>query len=148
MAATQLIIRALYSVRDMVTPALAEGINLLLYIPVSIGLAHLLGAPGLAAALTERLTPAREGCRPAPPSGGAIGRLGPGRAAGARNGKTHRPHPASAVGHWLRQVRLRSCCLSIGAQSPWGKRPLSRRRGDREKGDALPYQQNNGRRAR
>jgi len=62
MAATQLIIRALYSLRDMVTPALAEGINLLLYIPVSIGLAHLLGAPGLAAALTERLAPAQDGC--------------------------------------------------------------------------------------
>ena len=49
-AATQLFIGALYSVRDMVTPALAEGVNLLLYIPVSIGLAHLFGAPGLAAA--------------------------------------------------------------------------------------------------
>lgn len=58
----------------------------------------------------------------------------------ATNGKTHRRHPASAVGRWLRQVRLRSCCLSTGALSPWGKRPLSRRRGDREKGDALPYQ--------
>jgi putative peptidoglycan lipid II flippase len=50
MAATQLFIRALYSVRDMVTPALAEGVNLLLYIPVSIGLAGLFQAPGLAAA--------------------------------------------------------------------------------------------------
>jgi putative peptidoglycan lipid II flippase len=50
MAATQLLIRALYSVRDMVTPAFAEGVNLLLYIPVGIGLAHLFGAPGLAAA--------------------------------------------------------------------------------------------------
>ena len=60
--------------------------------------------------------------------------------AGATNGKTHRRHPASAVGRWLRQVRLRSCCLSTGVLSPWGKRPLSRRRGDREKGDALPYQ--------
>lgn len=49
-AATLLFIRALYSVRDMVTPALAEGVNLLLYIPVSIGLAHLFGAPGLAGA--------------------------------------------------------------------------------------------------
>jgi putative peptidoglycan lipid II flippase len=50
MAATQLFIRALYSVRDMVTPALAEGVNLLLYIPMSIGLAGLFAAPGLAAA--------------------------------------------------------------------------------------------------
>jgi putative peptidoglycan lipid II flippase len=49
-AANQLCIRALYSVRDMVTPALAECVNLLLYIPVSIGLAHLFQAPGLAAA--------------------------------------------------------------------------------------------------
>ena len=49
-AATQLFIRALYSVRDMATPALAEGVNLLLYVPVSIGLTHLFQAPGLAAA--------------------------------------------------------------------------------------------------
>jgi peptidoglycan biosynthesis protein MviN/MurJ (putative lipid II flippase) len=49
-AVTQLFIRALCSVRDMVTPALAEGVNLLLYIRVSIGLAHLFEAPGLAAA--------------------------------------------------------------------------------------------------
>jgi len=34
----------------MVTPALAEGVNLLLYIPVSIGLTRLFEAPGLAAA--------------------------------------------------------------------------------------------------
>jgi hypothetical protein len=40
----------------MVTLALAEGVNLLPYIRVSIGLAHLFEAPGLAAALTEGRT--------------------------------------------------------------------------------------------
>ncbi|HLB29807.1 MAG TPA: murein biosynthesis integral membrane protein MurJ [Dehalococcoidia bacterium] len=49
-AATQIFIRALYSARDVVTPAFAEGVNLLLYIPVSIGLARLFEAPGLAVA--------------------------------------------------------------------------------------------------
>ena len=50
LALTQIFIRALYSVRDMVTPALAEAANLLLYVPLSIGLARLFEAPGLAAA--------------------------------------------------------------------------------------------------